>query len=91
MRDMKDFRTDDLIVSVLVNVKPEVKNLYFNKAKGITVVVWADKSITKVTCYNEDFDEEKGLAMCYMKKVLGNKGNFNNKLNKWLSEAIYQD
>ena len=37
--------------------------------------------------HNEPFDPEKGLAMAFMKKGLGNKGNFNNALKKWCHDG----
>jgi len=38
-----------------------------------TVVLWADGTKTVVRCDKDDeFDEMKGLALCYMKKALGN-------------------
>ena len=38
-----------------------------------TIVIWMDKTKTVVKCHNEEFDKEKGLAMCIAKKVLDNK------------------
>ena len=45
-----------------------------------TTIIWADGTKTTVKCSMEEeyFDEEKGIAMCYLKKIFGNKGNFNN-------------
>lgn len=38
-----------------------------------TVVLWADGTRTVVKCSPNDlYDPEKGLALCYMKKALGN-------------------
>ena len=50
-----------------------------------TIVYWKDGTKTVVQCSEYDiYDAEKGLAMCYMKKALGNKGNFNEILKKTL-------
>lgn len=50
-----------------------------------TIVIWKDGSKTVVKCQkNDEYDPEKGLALCFMKKALGNKGNFNNILKKEL-------
>lgn len=50
-----------------------------------TIVIWKDGSKTVVKCQkNDKYDPEKGLALCFMKKVLGNKGNFNNILKREL-------
>lgn len=44
-----------------------------------TIVIWNDGSKTVVKCQEgEHFDKEKCVAMCFMKKFLGNKSNFNN-------------
>lgn len=61
-----------------------IDQVWFNPAKGTTVVRWIDGSKTMVRCQEgEPFDKEKGLALCYMKRTLGNKGNFNETLKKW--------
>lgn len=52
-----------------------------------TIVIWKDGTKTVVKCGEGDvFDPEKGLALCFMKKVLGNKGNFNNIIKEWIPE-----
>lgn len=51
-----------------------------------TIVIWKDGTKTVVKCQKDDkYDPEKGLALCFMKKALGNKGNFNNVLKHGLS------
>lgn len=55
------------------------KRVIFNDPA--TIVIWEDGSKTIVRCQKGDvYDPEKGLALCFMKKALGNKGNFNNVL-----------
>lgn len=62
------------------------KKVIFNAPA--TIVIWKDGSKTVVTCQKGDkYDPEKGLALCFMKKALGNKGNFNNILKTELSES----
>lgn len=62
----------------------EIKGIWFNKSKGITVVKWEDGSITKVaTQNNERFDEEKGIALCFMKQYCGNTGKYNDIIKKY--------
>lgn len=51
-----------------------------------TIVYWKDGTKTVVQAYDEYFDEEKGLAMAYMKKVHGNKGNYNDVFREWIEE-----
>ena len=65
---------------------PEVKKVIFNDPA--TIVYWKDGTKTIVKCQKGDyFDLEKGFAMAFLKKSLGNKGNFNNKLRKIIKEA----
>lgn len=50
-----------------------------------TVVLWADGTKTVVKCDPEDtYDKRTGLALCYMKKALGNKSR---ELNKAIRES----
>lgn len=45
------------------------------------IVFWKNGSKTVVKCTNEEFDLEKGIAMAFIKRVFGNKGNYNAFLN----------
>lgn len=74
--------TTGLPVSKLIGA-PEIKNVIFNDPA--TIVFWEDGTKTVVKCQDGDkFDPEKGLAMAIVKKAYGNKGNYCNKLKKWL-------
>ena len=56
-----------------------------------TIVFWDDGTKTVVKCQKEDEDEyseEAGVALCFMKKILGNESNFNNTLNKLVDEGF---
>lgn len=54
-----------------------IKKVIFNEPA--TIVIWEDGTKTIVKCAEDEaYDKEKGLALCYMKKALGNKGNYNN-------------
>ena len=67
----------------------EIKNVLANEAKGAFTVVWADGTTTVVHLQEGDtWDNEKALAMCFTKKALGNKGNFNNKFNDALDTKL---
>lgn len=59
-----------------------IKNVIFSDPA--TIVVWDDGTKTVVKAENEQFDPEKGLAMCIAKKALGNKGNYYDIFRKWL-------
>ena len=63
----------------------EIKDVIFNDPA--TIVLWADGTKTVVKCQEGDlYSEELGLAMCFAKKALGNKSNFNNVFHKWVPE-----
>ena len=59
-----------------------IKKVKFNPPA--TIVFWTDNTKTVVKCSGEDYDPEKGLAMCICKKVLGDKGNYYEVFKKWL-------
>ena len=58
-----------------------IKNVIFNDPA--TIVYWEDGTKTVVKANNEKFDKEKGLAMCFAKKAMGNKGNYFEAFKKW--------
>lgn len=62
----------------------KIKEVIFNEPA--TIVYWEDGTKTVVKCQDGDtYDKEKGLALCYMKKITGNKsGNFNKVLKEWV-------
>lgn len=55
-----------------------------------TIVKWKDGDKTIVRCQeDENFDKEKGIAMCIVKKLFGTndtKSNFNDIFKKWIPE-----
>lgn len=62
-----------------------VKKVIFNNPA--TIVFWDDDTKTVVKCQNGDtFNPETGIAMCFMKKALGNKSNFNNTFKKYIKK-----
>ena len=70
-----------------LHIKPvpspfEIQSVLSNRRKNAFTVVWADGTSTVVHCQpGDEWDDEKALAMCFTKKALGNKGNFNDKFN----------
>lgn len=66
--------------------KFKIKKVIYNDPA--TIVLWEDGTKTVVKCqvagknqygeYREKFDKEKGLALCFMKKALGNTCEYNN-------------
>ena len=79
-------RVDDQLLMEIVDswkaaLRPELQyeKVIFNGPA--TIVFWKDGTKTVVKCRNgETFDREKGLAMCFMKKVVGD--SFHNVLAK---------
>jgi hypothetical protein len=60
----------------------EIQSVLSNRKKNAFTVVWTDGTHTTVHCQpGDEWDDEKALAMCFTKKALGNKGNFNDKFN----------
>ena len=73
----------DLVNSIML--KPTIKKVIFNNPA--TIVFWEDGTKTVVKAGDGDiYDPEKGLAMAFAKKFLGNKGNFNEVFKKYLKE-----
>ena len=69
---------------------PGIVKVHFNDPA--TVVLWADGTKTVVKCQDGDlYSKETGLAMCIAKKVLGNKGNFNQFFKKYISDYDKRD
>ena len=64
------------------DIRRLIKNVKFNPPA--TIVFWTDNTKTVVKCQGEDYDPEKGLAMCISKKMLGDKGNYYEVFKKWL-------
>lgn len=66
--------------------KPSIKEVMFNNPA--TIVFWSDDTKTVVKAKDgEQFDKEKGLAMAISKKFLGNKYEYYNEFEKWISES----
>ena len=84
MENLKYLSTKQSVFSDTVSSIPEIKSAIYNDPA--TIVFWEDGTKTVVKCKNEKFDPEKGLAMAFSKKMLGNKGNYYNIFKKWLPE-----
>jgi hypothetical protein len=67
------------------NYTPEIKQVIFNNPA--TIIMWKDGTKTIVKVHNEEFDEEKGFAMAYLKKVFGDR----NKYMKYIKNASRQE
>lgn len=68
----------------ITKTKPKIKKVIFNNPA--TIIMWTDGTKSVVKCQNgEPFDAEKGFALAYLKKLLGNKNEFNKEINKWVN------
>lgn len=66
---------------------PKVKKVIFNPPA--TIIIWNDNTKSVVQCQNgEPFDAEKGFALAYLKKLLGNDNTFNKEINKWVNDDL---
>ena len=63
---------------------PEIKEVIFHPPA--TIIIWSDGFKTVVKCRaNDEFDCEKGLALCVMKRVLGDR--YHKLLKQCIKEA----
>lgn len=61
---------------------PEVKEVLYHKPA--TIIFWKDGTKTVVKTQNkEKYDKEKGFVMAYLKKILGNEGNYYEVIKRW--------
>lgn len=80
-----DLYTRDSHKSRKIFISTRIKRVIYNYPA--TIVFWTDDTKTVVKCQKgEQFDKEKGLALCIAKKALGNKSNFNNEIKAWIEE-----
>ena len=69
----------------IIDRKEDIKKVIFNDPA--TIVYWKDGTKTVVKCQDGDvYDKEKGLAMAIVKKLFGNKGNYNKIFKKYIGE-----
>lgn len=85
MNKLRDISIRHVFVPSFVKSEPKIKKVIFNEPA--TIVLWADGTKTVVTCQEgETYDKEKGIALCFMKKIMNNKGNYNNIIKEWINE-----
>ena len=59
--------------------------IIINEKKKTTGAIWGDGSKTVVKCQpGDEFDAEKGIAMCFVKRSFNNRGCYND----WMREVI---
>lgn len=66
-----------------MNIKIE-RVIFSNPA---TIVIWKDGTKTVAKCRKGDtYSKEAGLAICYMKKIMGSRKKFLKVMKKWIPE-----
>ena len=70
----------------LQNQRYSIKKVIFHDPA--TIVIWEDDTKTVVKCQPEDtYDKEKGLLLCYVKRMLGDTSrDLNDFLHEWVTE-----
>lgn len=70
-----------------MDIRNKIEDVIFNGPA--TIVKWTDGTKTVVKCKEGEINNPyMGLAMCISKKVLGNKGNFNEVFKKWITPDV---
>ena len=64
----------------------DVKEVIYNDPA--VIVYWEDGTKTVATAQNEDYDPEKGLAICFAKKALGNSYKGMGRFKRLLKKAL---
>ena len=68
---------------LILDIKNNIKDVIFNEPA--TIVFWKNGDKTVVKCQDGDtYSKELGMAMCIIKGLSGNKGNYNDIFNKWI-------
>ena len=74
------------LIKMKTSMNMALKEVIF--APPATIVYWQDGSRTVVKCSDKDeFSEEMGFVLCFMKKMFGNNGSYNNYINDALESA----
>lgn len=64
----------------------DVKEVIYNDPA--VIVYWMDGTKTVATAQNEEYDPEKGLAICFSKKALGNSYKGMGRFKRLLKKAL---
>lgn len=68
---------------------PGIRSILANHKKNAFTVAWDDRTATTIHLQEGDtWDDEKALAMCYVKKLMGNKGSFNYVFTQELPKKL---
>lgn len=85
--EKKETAKEPIKIKYQANKKPKPKKVHFSGPA--TTILWMDGTKTTVKCHSEDvWSDEVGIAMCYLKKMFGNHGNFNNIFREAMKVAV---
>lgn len=71
------------IYRIPTDLRLKIKEVIYNPPA--TIIKWMDGTKTVVKCQDgEIFDKEKGFAMAFLKKALGNEGKYYDTVKKWV-------
>lgn len=87
---VKELRTitSAILIQGIARKDSGVLKVIFNKKKNVSVVLWKDGITTKLHCMpNDEWDEEKAIALHYMKKYFKGRSYFNNVIKELISNA----
>lgn len=75
------------VTEIINNAINDIEKVIFHDSA--TIIIWGDGTKTVVKCNDLDtFSYEAGIAFAIVKKVLGNKSNYNNVIRKLIDNAI---
>ena len=79
-------KDDNMVAKIYRGKINKVKKVIFNYPA--TIILWDDGTKTVVRCGDDEkFDPEKGVAMCLLKKMLGNTGDYNNYIRHLIAKG----
>lgn len=86
----KIYRAKEMCSVPITPRKPRPKKVIFSGPA--TTIIWKDGTKTTVKCQEGDeWAPDVGIAMCYLKKMLGNKGNYNKIFYEARKLAVFPD
>lgn len=94
LKDTPNFKIKTIteVKPISVPAKPKfINNIYINEEKKTVCVLWTNGEKTIVKCQpGEEFDAEKGIALCFMKRAYKNRGCYNDVFKEYIPKAEVQ-
>lgn len=74
---------EEILLQSMMSLIPYIREVIYNDP--VTVINWTDGVKTVVRCQPGDvYNEKVGFLMCFMKRVCGNTGRYNNLLREFV-------